>query len=48
MKILIFLALLAISLDVDSQIHGTLPKTRLDLSIQAEQKKLDSKISGTD
>ena len=38
MNILIFLALIVISLAVDCQIHGTLLKTCLDLSIQAEQK----------
>ena len=44
MNFLIFLALLAISLAVDCQIHGTLLKTRLALSIQAEQ-EIDGKQS---
>ena len=37
MKTFIFLALLAILLAVDCPIHGTLVKTRVDLSIQVGQ-----------
>ena len=44
MNILIFLALFAILLAVDCQIHGTQRKTRLDLAIQAERKKLTAKF----
>ena len=44
MNTFIFLDFLVISLAVDCQIHGTQRKTRLDLAIQAERKKLTAKF----